>query len=403
MSALIVLSVWCVTKMIGRTARVIVPIILLCAGCGDRGTAPPERPSEVEHKVNPVASRVLQPSSAVRDRVRTELVALHSIPEVVTAPGEVALDLKKVAKITSRIEGQAEKIHAQLGDRVKPGQPLVAIRSLQFDLLIEEYLVGKAQADVAENVFRRTEKLHAQEVVPERKLVEDKGRYLETQARYQHIRGKLLNMGLSLVELLALEQTHEENHRYTLASPIAGTIVAQHVVRGQGVAPGVDLFEVVDTSRVWVFANLPIERARKFTEGDQGTITPKAGEAITAPLTYLAPVADETTRTIQVRFEVVNPHQHLKPHEYVDVTLTLTGASAPAVPESAVTMADKVRGVFVERGSGYSFMPIEIGREGGGWVEVKSGVKVGDRVVIEGVFDLKNVFLKEQIESGEGG
>jgi cobalt-zinc-cadmium efflux system membrane fusion protein len=328
---------------------------------------------------------------------------LHSIPEVVTAPGEVALDLKKVAKITSRIEGQAEKIHAQLGDRVKPGQPLVAIRSLQFDLLIEEYLVGKAQADVAENAFRRTEKLWAQEVVPERKLVEDRGRYLETQARYQHIRGKLLNMGLSSAELLALEQTHEENHRYTLTSPIAGTIVAQHVVRGQGVAPGVDLFEVVDTSRVWVFANLPIERARKFTEGDQGTITPKGGEAMTAPLTYLAPVADETTRTIQVRFEVANPHQHLKPHEYVDVTLTLPGASAPAVPESAVTMADKVRGVFVERGSGYSFMPIEIGREGGGWIEIRDGVKVGDRVVIEGVFDLKNVFLKEQIGSGEGG
>jgi multidrug efflux pump subunit AcrA (membrane-fusion protein) len=66
-------------------------------------------------------------------------------------------------------------------------------------------------------------------------------------------------------------------------------------------------------------------------------------------------------------------------------------------------MADKVRGVFVERGSGYSFIPIEIGREGGGWVEVKNGVKVGDRVVIEGVSDLKNVFLKEQIGSGEGG
>jgi cobalt-zinc-cadmium efflux system membrane fusion protein len=389
--------------MIGRAATVIVPIILLFAGCGDRGTAPPERLPELEHKVSSVASRVFQPSQAVRDRVRTELVALHSIPEVVTAPGEVALDLKKVAKITSRIEGQAEKIYAQLGDRVKPGQPLVAIRSLQFDLLIEEYLVGKAQADVAENAFRRTEKLWAQEVVPERKLVEDKGRYLETQARYQHIRGKLLNMGLSPVELLALEQTHEENHRYTLASPIAGTIVAQHVVRGQGVAPGGDLFEVVDTRRVWVFANLPIERARKFTEGDQGTITPKGGEAMTAPLTYLAPVADETTRTIQVRFEVANPHQHLKPHEYVDVTLTLPGASAPAVHESAVTMADKVRGVFVERGSGYSFMPIDIGREGGGWIEIKDGVKVGDRVVIEGVFDLKNVFLKEQIGSGEGG
>lgn len=400
MSSRIKLCAWYMGNIMGRTATALV-IVLPLAGCGDRGTA--ERPPEVAQKLSRTASHLLEPPPAVRNRVRTEPVTPRSIPEMVTAPGEVALDLKQVAKITSRIDGQVDKIHAQLGDRVKAGQLLVTIRSLQFDLLIEEYLVGKAQADVAENVFRRTEKLRAQEVVPERKLVEDKGRYLETQARYQHIRGKLLNMGLSSRDLLALEEQHEENHRYTLASPIAGTIVAQHVVRGQGVAPGVDLFEVVDTSRVWVFANLPIEHARKLTDGDQGTITPKGGEAITAPLTYVSPIADETTRTIQVRFEVANSRQQLKPHEYVDVMLTRPGTSVLAVPESAVTTVDKIRGVFVERGTAYAFVSIDVGRERGGWVEIKSGVTAEDRIVIDGVFDLKNVFLKEHIASGEGG
>lgn len=401
MSYRIMLCAWYMADIMVRMAAAFA-IVLPLAGCGDRGTELSQHSPEVEHKQNTTAPHLLEPPLAVRNRLRTEPVTLHSLPEMVTAPGEVALDLKQVAKITSRLEGQADKIHVQLGERVKAGQLLVTIRSLQFDLLIEEYLVGKAQADVAENVFRRTEKLRAQEVVPERKLVEDKGRYLETQARYQHIRGKLLNMGLSSKELLALEQQHEENHRYTLVSPIAGTIVAQHVVRGQGVSPGVDLFEVVDTSRVWVFANLPIEHARKLNEGEQGTITPKGGEAITAPLTYVAPVADETTRTIQVRFEVENSRQQLKPHEYVDVTLTRPGASVLAVPESAITTVNKIRGVFVERGDAYSFVSIDVGRESGGWVEIKSGVTAEDRVVIDGVFDLKNVFLKEHIASGEG-
>jgi cobalt-zinc-cadmium efflux system membrane fusion protein len=401
MSSRIMLCAWYMADIMGRTA--MLSIVLLLAGCGDRGTELPQPPPEVEQKRNTTAPQLLELPSAVRQLVRTEPVTRRSIPERVTAPGEVALDLKQVAKITSRIDGQADRIHAQLGDRVKAGQPLVTIRSLQFDLLIEEYLVGKAQADVAENMFRRTEKLRAQEVVPERKLVEDKGRYLETQARYQHIRGKLLNMGLSSKELLALEQQHDENHRYTVASPIAGTIVAQHVVRGQGVAPGVDLFEVVDTSRVWVFANLPIEHARKLNDGEQGTITPKGGEALTAPLTYVAPIADETTRTIQVRFEVANPQQQLKPHEYVDVMLTRPGTSVLAIPESAITTIDKIRGVFVEHGAAYSFVPVDVGREAGGWIEIKNGVTAGDRVVIGGVFDLKNVFLKEHISSGEGG
>ena len=383
-----------------RGQVVISVIAVLLVGCGDRNREPAPSPSPVEGKSTAVP-RSIQAPPAVRDRLKIEPVALHPVPEIVTAPGEVALDLKQVAKITSRIDGQIDEIHVQLGTRVKKGQPIVAIRSLQLDQLIEEYLVGKAQADVAENTLRRTEKLRADDIVPERKLVEDKGRYLETKARYQHIREKLLNMGLTSADLTALEGgSHEESHRYTLSSPIAGTVVAQNAVRGQGVAPGNELFEVVDTSRVWVFASLPIEQARKFKEGDTGTITPKGGEAVTAPLTYVAPIADETTRTIQVRFEVANARGQLKPREYVDVMLTLSGSPTLAVPTSAVTITEKLRGVFVAGDSDFAFVPIEIGREGAGWVQVKQGLKVGDRIVTDGVFDLKNVLLKEHIESG---
>lgn len=383
-----------------RRQLVLGVMCFLLVGCGDRTPEPPPSPP-VQGKSTP-APRSIQAPSAVRDRLKIEPVGLHEVPEIVTAPGEVALDLKQVAKITSRIDGQIDQIHVQLGTRVKKGQPIVAIRSLQLDQLIEEYLVGKAQADVAENTLRRTEKLRLDDIVPERKLVEDKGRYLETKARYQHIREKLLNMGLTSADLSALEGgSHEESHRYTLTSPIAGTVVAQNAVRGQGVGPGDELFEVVDTSRVWVFASLPIEQARKFKEGDTGTITARGGEPVTAPLTYVAPIADETTRTIQVRFEVRNTRGRLKPREYVEVMLTLRGAPTLAIPTSAVTMSDKVRGIFLVRDSDFAFTPIEIGREGGDWVQVMHGLKAGDRIVTEGVFDLKNVLLKEHIESGD--
>jgi cobalt-zinc-cadmium efflux system membrane fusion protein len=391
-------------RRITRTGSYILALCLFVTACGDRSNDPAS--SVAKTIPQPGAPRIItiQPPASVRSRIRIDPVAAHMVPEVVTAPGEVALDLKQVAKITSRIEGQVEKIHVQLGDRIKPGQPLAAISSLQFDQLIEEYLVSKAQADVAENSFRRTEKLRVEDIVSERKLIEDKGRYLETKARFQHIREKLQNMGMTADQLHQLEGgSHQEGHNYTLTSPIAGTVVAQHVVRGQGVAPGYELFEVVDTSRVWVFANLPIEQARKFKEGDLGTILPKGGEPVTAPLTYLAPVADETTRTIRVRFEVANQQHRLRPREYVDVQLAIASPPTLAIPVSAVTTVDKVRGVFVQRETGYAFVPIEVGREGGGWVEVRKGLTAGEQVVVDGVFDLKNVLLKEHIGTGEGG
>ncbi|MDO8547292.1 MAG: efflux RND transporter periplasmic adaptor subunit, partial [Nitrospirales bacterium] len=193
----------------------------------------------------------------------------------------------------------------------------------------------------------------------------------------------------------------EESHRYVLRSPIAGIVVQQNVVLGQGVSSGTALFEVVDTSQVWVFANLPLEQARRFKPGDIGTIVPKGSEPVKSPLSYLSPVADETTRTIRVRFDVPNTNGRLKPNEYVDVRLAFEGSPTLAVPVSAVTLVDKTRGVFVQREGGYVFVPVETGREGGGLVEVKKGLTAGERIVTDGVFDLKNVLLKESIQGGE--
>jgi cobalt-zinc-cadmium efflux system membrane fusion protein len=389
------------TQLPLKTGWVIAALALALMGCGDHDSERPAKPSESPARIR--GETVVQAPTAIRDRLRTEPVASRVVPEIVTAPGEVTLDLKRVAKVSPRIEGKVEHLDVFLGDRVRAGQPLAAIGSLRLDELVQDYLVSKAQADAAESNFRRTEKLSAEGIVSERRLVEERGRHLEAKARYQHAREKLLNMGLTAEDLRELERAvHEEGHRYILRSPIAGTVVQQNVVLGQGVSPGTELFEVVDTSHVWIFANLPLEQARRFKSGDIGTIVPKGSEPVKAPLSYMSPVADESTRTIRVRFDVPNANGRLKPNEYVDVRLMFEQAPVLAVPVSAATMVDKVRGVFVQRATGFAFVPIEAGREGSGWVEVRKGLTAGEHVVVDGVFDLKNVLLKETIQSGEG-
>jgi cobalt-zinc-cadmium efflux system membrane fusion protein len=368
--------------------------------CGDQSGGPPAKP--VEQPTKSADKMLVRAPAAIRERLRVESVALRVVSEVVIAPGEVTLDLKRVAKVAPRIEGKVEHLNVFLGDRVRVGQPLVAIGSPRLDELVQDYLVSKTQNETAETNFRRTEKLAAEGIVSDRRLVEERGRHLEAKARYQHVREKLLNMGLTAEDLHELERAvHEESHRYLLRSPLSGTVVKQNVVLGQGVSPGSELFEIVDTSRVWVFANLPIEYARRFAVGDRVAIVLKGGEPITAPLNYIAPIADEKTRTIRVQVEVANANGRLKPNEYVDIRLTFDGPPTLAVPVSAVTLVDKARGVFVQRENGYVFVPIEAGREGGGLVEVKTGVTVGERIVTDGVFDLKNALLKEAIQAGQ--
>ncbi|GJL62936.1 MAG: PTS cellobiose transporter subunit IIB [Nitrospirales bacterium] len=338
-------------------------------------------------------------SPKAKEHIRTEEAIERLTPHVVTAPGNVTLDLNLVAKVASLIPGQVEKLTGKLGQHVLKGQPLVAIESLILDELVQDYLVAKAKRDVSKKNFTRTKQLVKEHIVSQRRVLEDHGTAIETQAVFQHVREKLLNMGLTHKELHELEHgSHLEGHQYILRAPLDGTITHQQVVLGQGVSVGEELFEIVDTSRVWVFANLPIEQARRFSEGDQGTVVPRGGQPITAQLAYISPVAEEATRTVRVRFDVDNQQGRLKPNEYVDVQLLDEQLPVLSIPATAVTMVNGKRGVFVQRETGYNFVLIELGQEGGGLVEITQGIQLGDKVVTQGVFDLKNALLQGSIE-----
>jgi len=101
--------------------------------------------------------------------------------------------------------------------------------------------------------------------------------------------------------------------------------------------------------------------------------------------------------TVQLRFDVDNSEGLLKPNEYVEVRLEQGASSLLAIPITAPTLIEGVRGVFVKQNDNFRFIPVTLGQDNEGWVEVTDGVVEGDDVVIEGVFDLKNALLKDSI------
>ncbi len=376
--------------------------LLLVQGCSESPESINDVSSEIAAVSEDSSSSSLQLTDSAQQRIKTALVEQRMLSQAIVAPGAVALDLGKMAKVSSRLEGQVEEVFVQLGNRVKAGDPLLAIGSLKLDELVEEFLVSKVQVDLRQANYERTKKLHEEQIVSERRLMEDQAQYFEAQAINQHVTEKLQNMGLLKKDLDELLHSHTmEGHRYIIKATLAGVVSEQTVVLGQGVHTGDHLFEIVDTRQVWVFANLPIELAQRFKEGDRGTILAKGRKPIEAPLAYISPIADKATLTIRLRFDVDNRQGLLKPHEYVEVRLEEGEASILAIPVTAPTIVEGVRGVFVKDDTGYRFVSVTFGQESDGWIEVTEGLTSGDDVVIEGVFDLKNSLLKHSIE-GEG-
>lgn len=376
---------------------ILLPFLLVQA-CSD----PPEPPTEIASQEAETSSASspspLHLTASAQQRIKTAPVEERMLSQAITAPGNVALNLSKMAKISSRIEGQAEQVFVQLGNNVQKGDPLVAIGSLKLDELVQEFLVSTVQMDLRKANYERTQTLHEEQIVSERRLMEDQAQYLESKAINQHVTEKLQNMGLAQEELNELLHMHDmEGHRYIIKSPLSGTISEQTVVLGQGISTGDHLFEVIDIREVWVFANLPIEQAQRFKRGDRGTIVAKGRKPIQAPLAYISPVADKATLTVQLRFDVDNSQKLLKPNEYVEVRLEQGASLFIAIPATAPTLVEGVRGVFVKQDNDYRFLPVTLGQESDGWIEVTEGLTVGDEVVIEGVFDLKNSLLKDSI------
>ena len=368
-------------------------------GTQDSPPTAPDAPAPDAPAPRASAPAMIQIPDHVQSRIQTQVAAETQAPLTISAPGEVALDLSRVAKVSSRIEGQVEEVFVQLGQHVEKGQALIAIGSMKLDELVQEFLISKVQVDLSKANFERTKKLRSEQIVSERRFMEDRAQYEENNAIHQHVTEKLQNMGLSRKELDDLIQSHSvEGHRYILKAPLTGTISSQTVVLGQGVAPGDELLELVDVSHVWIFANLPVEQARQFKTGDRATIIAKGRPPISALLAYMAPVADKATLTLRLRFDVANPKGILKPNEYVEVRLSEETALMLTIPLTAPTIVEGVRGVFIHQEQGFTFVPIELGREGDGWVEVTNGIQAGDQVVTAGVFDLKNALLKQSIE-----
>jgi len=145
----------------------------------------------------------------------------------------------------------------------------------------------------------------------------------------------------------------------------------------------------VDLSRVWVVAEVFEYEAALVRVGQPVIVTlaSYAGKKVAGQVSNIQPQVDPITRTLKVRIELDNPDLLLKPEMFADVEFRMAAVSRLSAPVEAVLDSGKKKTVFVDRGDGY-FEPrvVETGERMGDRVEIRSGLKAGDRVVTSGNF-----------------
>jgi Cu(I)/Ag(I) efflux system membrane fusion protein/cobalt-zinc-cadmium efflux system membrane fusion protein len=307
--------------------------------------------------------------------VRTAAVELRDLRRPLRTVGLVAVDETRQLVVTSKIEGWIERLYVnQSGQAVKSGQPLLEIFSPDLVAAQQEYLLALASS-------RRL----AQSPLPE---VADGGRRLLDAAR-----SRLRYWDISQAQIDRLEQTGEVRRTLTLHSPGSGVVTMKQAVQGMRVMAGEELLQIADLSRVWVNAELYEQDLPWVQVGQQARVElPYApGKALTGKVDFLYPYLDGETRTVKARIVFSNPDAQLKPDMYANVTIdTAEIKGALTVPDDAVLRSGTGALVFVALGDGkFEPRPVELGVSGGdGFVQIRSGLRVGEDVVTSAQFML---------------
>jgi RND family efflux transporter MFP subunit len=272
-------------------------------------------------------------------------------------------DERRVSIITTKVMGYVEKLFVNYtGQRVKPGQPLYSVYSPDLVSAQAEYL----------QVFKNIDS-------------KDSGQLLRSA------RKRLMNWDITEAQITELEKRGSPERALTIVSPAEGLVAEKMVVEGQTIEPGMQLYKVIDYSRVWVEAAIYQQDAPLVNIGQKGTIDLDyyPGEHFTGSITYIAPELNMESRTLKVRLETPNtPTFKIKPGMNAIVTIHSTvNKKAITVPNQAIIHSGTRTLVVIAKGGGY-FEPLEIkiGQTAQGYTEVISGVREGEEIVVSSQF-----------------
>jgi RND family efflux transporter MFP subunit len=289
----------------------------------------------------------------------------------IRAAARVTLDETRIAKVQTKLEGWIDQVSANFtGKLVQKGDPLLTIYSPEALATQQEYLLAaKAERQMQDNpvheMLGSTENL----VAAARKRLE------------------LWDIGDAQID--EISRTGQPLKNLTLYAPISGFVMERNAFPSQRVTPDTVLYTVADLSTVWVMADVFEYEAVNIHLNQPATLTLAylPGRAFHGRVSYILPQLDPATRTLKVRVEFANPGYALKPDMYGEVELQTGGARRLVVPQSAVLNSGDRQTVFVDRGNGY-FEPraVKIGEQLNGRIEILSGLKAGERVVISGTF-----------------
>lgn len=354
----------------------------------------PEGGAQAEHHDEPTVVE-LSPEAMARAGIRVEAIRAVPSGQVLMAPAELEPNADRMARVGPRVAGRIARVIVPLGANVRAGQPLATIRSPEAAEAAAALDSARAFENLARRSLMRERELFERKVSAQREVLEAEAALASAEAAVRGAEARLAAMGFSAPS----GDSQRGDPVVTVTSPIAGTVIERTAAADAPVGPDSVLFTIVDLSSLWLTVRVPETSASAIRRGQNVSVVVGAmpDRPVEGRVDYIAPIVAPETRTVDVRVQVPNRSRELRPgmsasarFELPDRTTASSSEPRILVPRTAVQELNQSSVVFVPTGD-RQFKPqqVTLGSSYGNDVEVVSGVKVGDRIVVQGAFTLK--------------
>jgi cobalt-zinc-cadmium efflux system membrane fusion protein len=334
----------------------------------------------------------------VRDlRISTATVAERSGVQQVSMLGQVAADQSRYAAVTPPTDGQVLQVLVEVNAAVQAGTPLARLRSTELGRARADRITADARRELAAQTLDRKRTLAGERIVAAREVQEAEAALRAADADSRAAAARLAALGASDGD------DGGDPSVFVLRSPVRGRVIERRATLGQHAGAEAPLFIVADLSRVWLVAQAFERDAVTVEPGTVAHVFLAAlpGQEFDGRVTQVGQQVDAGSRTVPVRIELANVNGALRPGMSATANVEVMGQRQMilAVPAAALQRVGQEWLAFVPRtAQEFEMRPVGRGRDLGNEVEVVSGLKAGETVVVEGAF-----LLKAEAEKRRGG
>ena len=353
------------------------------AGCAKpTAAATPSASAQARHLDD--GSIAVDKMSPLRQRLHIAPALEQDIATLTQAPGSIEAMPEKLVKITPPLAGRITRLQRALGDSVKAGEPLFTLDSAELSAAYADDSKARSALLQARQELERQKTLFEAQIAARKEYEAAQTAFEQAHNDAQASADKLAQYGAGV------SGTRRARRDYVLRSPISGTVIAMDGAQG-GYWNDINapVMTVADLSTVWLSANVAERDLAQLAVGQKASIAVDAwpGKSFAGKVAYVGAVLDAETRTVKVRVAIDNRAGTFKPGMFAHAGFAGAPRRAILVPAAAVLQSGLSTRVMVEK-SPLLFAPrtVEVGASHGGQVEIVSGLKAGERIVVkEGV------------------